>query len=455
MDVDLSTDLDALLPLVAPLLSGHSDISIGSRLAPGARVVRGPRREVISRGYNLVLKAVLHNGFSDAQCGFKAARREVAQALLPLVEDNGWFFDTELLVLAEHNGLRIHEVPVDWVDDPDSRVSLATTAMGDLNGIWRMVRRFAAGDGNLPAGALAPGGIDPGLSGQMVRFAAIGAVSTVMFAALFLLLAGPLGADPGRRGRPRPLRRRQPHCQPPDHVRAQRWTGPAPAVWRGTGDRGPPPHADRCHTVRPRTGRRRLTASRARLPHLGQRGRQRCPVQLPAGLGDASAQAGSMTAVGKLIRYAAVSAVATTVSLTILGVLVATGAVGAGWANVIATAVGTVPSFELNRRWVWNKPGRRSLLGEVAPFCALSFLGLGLSTLAVSSAATWASASGLGTTVRTMAAEAANVATYGSLWLAQYVLLDRVLFKPRPFPLPALGPEFPDHIDDAVGVRAA
>ena len=113
MDVDLSTDLDALLPLVAPLLSGHSDIAIGSRLAPGARVVRGPKREIISRTYNLVLKAVLHNGFSDAQCGFKAVRGDVAQALLPLVTDDGWFFDTELLVLAEHNGLRIHEVPVD------------------------------------------------------------------------------------------------------------------------------------------------------------------------------------------------------------------------------------------------------------------------------------------------------------------------------------------------------
>src|ERR1039458_1378240 len=106
MDVDLSTDLDALLPLVAPLLSGHSDVAIGSRLASGARVVRGPRREVISRSYNLILKATLGNGFSDAQCGFKAVRADVARALLPLIEDNGWFFDTELLVLAEHNGLR-------------------------------------------------------------------------------------------------------------------------------------------------------------------------------------------------------------------------------------------------------------------------------------------------------------------------------------------------------------
>ncbi|MBV8160472.1 MAG: glycosyltransferase, partial [Acidimicrobiia bacterium] len=114
MDVDLSTDLDALLPLVAPLVSGHSDVAIGTRLAYGSRVVRGPKRELLSRAYNLLLKATLHNGFSDAQCGFKAARADVARALLPLVEDDGWFFDTELLALAEHNGLRIHEVPVDW-----------------------------------------------------------------------------------------------------------------------------------------------------------------------------------------------------------------------------------------------------------------------------------------------------------------------------------------------------
>ncbi len=112
-DVDLSTDLAGLLPLVAPLVTGHSDLSIGSRLARGARVVRGPKREVISRSYNVLLRGLLHARFSDAQCGFKAIRADSAQALLPLVEDNNWFFDTELLVLAERGGLRIHEVPVD------------------------------------------------------------------------------------------------------------------------------------------------------------------------------------------------------------------------------------------------------------------------------------------------------------------------------------------------------
>jgi putative flippase GtrA len=193
MDVDLSTDLDALLPLVAPLLSGHSDVAIGTRLAPASRVVRGPKRELISRTYNLLLRTTLRAGFSDAQCGFKAMRADVAQALLPLVEDEGWFFDTELLVLAEHNGLRIHEVPVDWVDDPVSRVDLLRTAGADLRGVGRLLRRFARGDGELdarPAGAL----VDDRLAHQVVRFASIGVVSTVVFALLFALLDGPVGA---------------------------------------------------------------------------------------------------------------------------------------------------------------------------------------------------------------------------------------------------------------------
>jgi hypothetical protein len=145
MDVDLSTDLNALLPLVAPLISGHSDLAIGSRLARSSRVVRGPKREFISRAYNLILRGSLQARFSDAQCGFKAIRRDVAQVLLPLVEDTGWFFDTEMLVLAERAGLRIHEVPVDWVDDPDSTVHIVKTATEDLKGVWRVGKALATG----------------------------------------------------------------------------------------------------------------------------------------------------------------------------------------------------------------------------------------------------------------------------------------------------------------------
>jgi len=138
MDVDLSTDLSAVFPLVAPLLSGHSDLAIGSRLARGARVVRGTKREFISRSYNFILHRTLRARFSDAQCGFKAIRGDVAHALLPLVQDEAWFFDTELLVLAQWCRLRIHEVPVDWYDDPDSRVQIASTARDDLQGVWRL-----------------------------------------------------------------------------------------------------------------------------------------------------------------------------------------------------------------------------------------------------------------------------------------------------------------------------
>jgi putative flippase GtrA len=198
MDVDLSTDLAALLPLVAPLISGHSDVAIGSRLAEGARVVRGPRRELISRLYNLVLRATLHNSFSDAQCGFKAVRADVARRLVPLVEDNGWFFDTELLVLAERNGLRVHEVAVDWVDDPGSTVDVVQTAKDDLKGVGRMMLGFARGQGVMssggPAGPSPSSRLKPSRCGQFFHFAGVGAVSTLIFALLFALLYGPLGA---------------------------------------------------------------------------------------------------------------------------------------------------------------------------------------------------------------------------------------------------------------------
>ncbi|HEY0448887.1 glycosyltransferase [Actinophytocola sp.] len=200
MDVDLSTDLAALSPLVAPLLSGHSDVAIGSRLARGARVVRGPKRELISRGYNLLLRGTLAIRFSDAQCGFKAIRGDVARRLLPHVSDTGWFFDTELLVLAERTGLRIHEVPVDWVDDPDSRVDIVATALADLRGIVRLARALATG--RVPIGQLrsqlgrAPiAGVSPSLVRQLLRFAAVGIASTLAYLLLFSLLRTGMGAQ--------------------------------------------------------------------------------------------------------------------------------------------------------------------------------------------------------------------------------------------------------------------
>ncbi|MEU6725196.1 glycosyltransferase [Nonomuraea wenchangensis] len=150
MDVDLSTDLGALFPLVAAVASGHSEIAIGTRLGRGARIRRSVRREVISRGYNALLRHWFRAGFSDAQCGFKAARARVVRPLMDKVEDDGWFFDTELLLLAEHNGLRVHEVPVDWVEDLDSRVQVVRTAIDDLRGLVRVAWAMAAGRARVP-----------------------------------------------------------------------------------------------------------------------------------------------------------------------------------------------------------------------------------------------------------------------------------------------------------------
>jgi putative flippase GtrA/glycosyltransferase involved in cell wall biosynthesis len=434
MDVDLSTDLDALLPLVAPLLSGHSDVAIGSRLAPGARVVRGPKREAISRSYNLILKAALRSGFSDAQCGFKAVRTDVARTLLPLIEDQGWFFDTELLVLAEHNGLRIHEVPVDWVDDPDSRVNVVATAKADLRGVWRMLRRTATGDASIAGNPRAGDArLNPSLASQLVRFASIGLVSSVLFAVLFALTAPRVGSML------------------------------AAVVSLAV-----------C-TVANTAANRRLTFSlrgRASLArhHLAALGLAVLPLALIVvtllALGAAGVTSlvdlvvaltfvnwtastlrfialrrwvfrrSSVTdrsAVGRrfrqLVRYGSVSAISTTVSLIVLGALVSTSALPAAWANVVATCVGIVPSFELNRRWVWSKQGKRSLGGEVIPFVILSFAGLGLSTVAVAVTAQWATNLGLESTARTVAVELANLAAFGTLWIAQFVILDKVLFR--------------------------
>ncbi len=157
MDVDLSTDLAALRALVEPLLAGEADIAIGSRLARGAVVSRGPRREFISRSYNRLLQVALGVGFSDAQCGFKAGRRTAIARLLPLVEDDNWFFDTELLVLAEREAMTIVEVPVHWEDDPDSRVDIFATALEDLRGVRRLRRRRGAAPAARPAARPAVG----------------------------------------------------------------------------------------------------------------------------------------------------------------------------------------------------------------------------------------------------------------------------------------------------------
>ncbi len=140
MDVDLSTELEALPKAIRAMTQGHCDLAVGSRLLPGSEITRSLKREVISRAYNFLVKALLHTRFSDAQCGFKALTREVVETIVPQVRDESWFFDTELLVLAERFGFRIQDLPVVWNDDADSRVKILRTAWEDVRGIFRLRR---------------------------------------------------------------------------------------------------------------------------------------------------------------------------------------------------------------------------------------------------------------------------------------------------------------------------
>ena len=138
MDVDLSTSLDDFLPMIQPLVAGETGVAIGSRLMKDSRTSRGVKREFISRCYNRIIKWTSSTKFSDAQCGFKAIRRDVAAKFLPKIKDNEWFFDTELLIKTERAGVPIHEQPVTWIEDTDSRVKIVKTAVDDLKGLYRV-----------------------------------------------------------------------------------------------------------------------------------------------------------------------------------------------------------------------------------------------------------------------------------------------------------------------------
>jgi hypothetical protein len=185
MDVDLSTALSALMPLVASVLSGHGDVAVGTRLGRGARVVRGPKRELISRAYSVLVRTTLRSRVSDFQCGFKALRRERALELLPLVEDEAWFFDTELLVTAERLGMRVTEIPVEWMDDPDSRVQLASTAAENLRGVWRLSHGRSRRAAHRRAPAPVPAEVVT--ADELLSFAGVGLLSTLSYLLLFSL----------------------------------------------------------------------------------------------------------------------------------------------------------------------------------------------------------------------------------------------------------------------------
>jgi glycosyltransferase involved in cell wall biosynthesis len=149
MDADLSTHLAALPPALARLADG-AELVIGSRLLPGAHIRRRLHREVLSRTYNALVRAAFGSRLSDHQCGFKFLTREACRDLVPRTEDDLWFFDTELLVLAQRARRRVDEIPVDWIEDLGSSVRIARTVVDDLRGILRLRRRLAVAHGSLP-----------------------------------------------------------------------------------------------------------------------------------------------------------------------------------------------------------------------------------------------------------------------------------------------------------------
>ena len=199
MDVGLSTGLDALLPLVAPLISGHSEIAIGTRWARTSQVGGWRRCGAAVWSHNLICRVALHTGFSDSLYSFKAVRTEVAKLLMPMIQDQGEFFETELLVLAEHNGMRICEISVDQVGDPDIRLVTGSTFRNDVRGVWGLLRRVARGEGALATAPREPPRmrtVDTSTV-RLVPFVSIGVASTLLFATLFLLLCGVVGAAAG------------------------------------------------------------------------------------------------------------------------------------------------------------------------------------------------------------------------------------------------------------------
>ena len=137
-DVDLSTELEALEKCCRAIWEEGFDIAVGSRLMKESDIVRGFKRDFISRCYNLLIKALLFTRFSDAQCGFKAVSRRVVKEIVPQIQDEAWFFDSELLILGEKEGYRIKDIPVRWIDDEDSRVKIASTAWEDVKGLMRL-----------------------------------------------------------------------------------------------------------------------------------------------------------------------------------------------------------------------------------------------------------------------------------------------------------------------------
>lgn len=168
MDVDLSTKLDHIPELLDAIAQDGYDIATGSRLMRESRTTRSLKREIISRIYNVLVKAVLFTRFSDAQCGFKALSRKAVDEIVPQIKDQAWFFDTEMLVLGEKQGYRIKDLPVVWIEDDDSRVKIIKTGWEDIKGVFRL-RRQLWSDGLFAATVRKPAHANGGSTGTSRR----------------------------------------------------------------------------------------------------------------------------------------------------------------------------------------------------------------------------------------------------------------------------------------------
>lgn len=140
MDIDLSTDLAHFKELIDSISKKGNDISIGSRLSKKSKVVgRKKIREFTSRAYNLLIKFFFPmSGIKDMQCGFKAFSRKKILPVIDLVQNNRWFFDTELIIISRKLNLKIDQIPVKWTDDPNTSVNIISTAIEDIVGLTKL-----------------------------------------------------------------------------------------------------------------------------------------------------------------------------------------------------------------------------------------------------------------------------------------------------------------------------
>ena len=138
MDIDLSTELEYLNEIIYPIVELECEICCGSRWMSSSNVKRGLFRGILSWSYNFILQTTLGLKIKDSQIGFKAIKTDTAKKVIPLIKDNEWFFDTELLLISQKNDLKIKQIPVIWIDHPKSTVVVLKTVKMFLRNVWRM-----------------------------------------------------------------------------------------------------------------------------------------------------------------------------------------------------------------------------------------------------------------------------------------------------------------------------